>query len=703
MFGSRLSRRQFLRLSGAAAALVMLDVTRLRSRALTAPALRSEWTFGDVLPTEGVFETPPLQPETRFDSVDVSWLADRPDDRVHAELRTRSSGGEWSDWNELHADGHQSDAADPRRFVAPVLARGEAVQVRLTIEPGAGLRALTVGTLDASRAAGPQALQAEPPAPIDGFIIPRAGWSADESWRHIDQDPAKPIAWPPRYQDVEKIIVHHTVTTNNPPDPAAALRSIYYYHAITRGWGDIGYNFLVDWSGKVYEGRFGGPRVIAGHALKYNPGSLGIALLGDFSYASPPRVMLDSLVRLVKTRAPHVDVTTAADFVDLIGLANLCGHRDVLVTGCPGDATYELLPALRGTIAGTGPIDIPPPLKREWIDLVDCTIGPSTAHPGNLLEVRVTVTNPSVATIVSGGPDPGFVYEEGQDYNAVGFPKVSDEYRFALDLGLPSTTPNPYRWGFGPPIAPGETREVVGYVRLKSLGRRACAVSTVKELVDYLVEDQFPTTITSAPPPVAPVAPSRNPTTQFFSETGHNVPEPFISYWHEHGGLRRFGFPLTEPFEEVSETDGGSYLTQYFERARFEHHPAFAGTVDEVMLGLLGTETNTRRAAERAFQRIAAFPSTPDRIYFPETGHSLSGIFLRIWQERGGLRIFGYPISEELQEHSETDGVTRTVQYFERNRFEHHPDFAGAYDEVMFGHLGREVLIRRGWLQGVTG
>jgi hypothetical protein len=116
------------------------------------------------------------------------------------------------------------------------------------------------------------------------------------------------------------------------------------------------------------------------------------------------------------------------------------------------------------------------------------------------------------------------------------------------------------------------------------------------------------------------------------------------------------------------------------------------------MLGLLGTETNLRRAAEKPFQPIAPFPSTPTNIYFPETGHSLRGIFLRVWNERGGLPIYGYPISEEFEELSETDGKMHVVQYFERNRFEHHPDYAGTYDEVMFGHLGREVLIRRGWL-----
>ena len=69
-------------------------------------------------------------------------------------------------------------------------------------------------------------------------------------------------------------------------------------------------------------------------------------------------------------------------------------------------------------------------------------------------------------------------------------------------------------------------------------------------------------------------------------------------------------------------------------------------------------------------------------------GHTLQGPFLKFWQENGGLAIFGYPISEEFPEVSATDGKTYTVQYFERNRFEYHPEFAGTPNEVLMGLLG---------------
>ena len=64
------------------------------------------------------------------------------------------------------------------------------------------------------------------------------------------------------------MIIHHTATQNQKADPAATVRAIY--HTVTQGWGDIGYNFLVDWHGNVYEGRCGGANVVGGHLLQYN-------------------------------------------------------------------------------------------------------------------------------------------------------------------------------------------------------------------------------------------------------------------------------------------------------------------------------------------------------------------------------------------------------------------------------------------------
>ena len=92
-----------------------------------------------------------------------------------------------------------------------------------------------------------------------------------------------------------------------------------------------------------------------------------------------------------------------------------------------------------------------------------------------------------------------------------------------------------------------------------------------------------------------------------------------------------------------------------------------------------------------AFKPIPAFTSTPTRAYFPQTGHSLANGFKTYWEQHGGLAVFGYPISEEFTERNPDSGAAYTVQYFERNRLEYHPELAGTPYEVSLGRLGSEL------------
>jgi hypothetical protein len=174
----------------------------------------------------------------------------------------------------------------------------------------------------------------------------------------------------------------------------------------------------------------------------------------------------------------------------------------------------------------------------------------------------------------------------------------------------------------------------------------------------------------------------------------HNLGGPFLAYWNAHGGLPIFGYPISEEFQEVSPTDGKPYTVQYFQRNRFEYHPEFAGTPNAVLLGLLGVE----RSKDRNFP-----PGTPGvtdaaHQWFPPVQHNLGGPFLAYWTTHGGLAVFGYPISEEFQEVNPTDGKTYTVQYFQRNRFEYHPENAGTPSEVLLGLLGVDTVRAKGWL-----
>jgi hypothetical protein len=177
--------------------------------------------------------------------------------------------------------------------------------------------------------------------------------------------------------------------------------------------------------------------------------------------------------------------------------------------------------------------------------------------------------------------------------------------------------------------------------------------------------------------------------TLYFPETGHNLFGGFRVYWERNGGLQVFGYPITEEFSAPS-SDGKTYVQQYFERARLEWHPENAPPND-LQVGLMGTWL----AAGRDFPRIAANAAPAGSTYFPESGHSLK-LFRAYWERNGGLGVFGYPISEEMQERNPADGKTYTVQYFERNRLEHHPEHAGTPNEVMLGLLGVEFLAQQG-------
>ncbi len=178
----------------------------------------------------------------------------------------------------------------------------------------------------------------------------------------------------------------------------------------------------------------------------------------------------------------------------------------------------------------------------------------------------------------------------------------------------------------------------------------------------------------------------------YFAETGHYLSGRFREYWEANGGLFVFGFPLTKVYDEVS-TDGKIYKTQYFERARFEYHPENVAPYD-VLLTLVGNEVTDNRRSEQPFLRV----NNPNngQAYFNETGHTLSGDFLAFWRQYGGLQNFGFPLSEPFTETSAVNGNTYTVQYFERGRWEAHPEIADPKFKVLLGLMGLERMNRIG-------
>ena len=193
---------------------------------------------------------------------------------------------------------------------------------------------------------------------------------------------------------------------------------------------------------------------------------------------------------------------------------------------------------------------------------------------------------------------------------------------------------------------------------------------------------------TPAPPPTrydltAGVPPRpEGSTSQFFPETGHNVGGAFLNFFVTFGGLELFGMPRTEELLEDGRT------VQYFQRARLEFAVDKVGTPYEVQPALLGDALTDGR---RPFTKSPVFDSTPGHQYFPETSHGLHNAFHRYWTENGGLDLFGFPTSEEMEE----NGVI--VQYFQRARLEYRAEMPEGR-RVSLGLIGDEYLSRRGWL-----
>jgi uncharacterized protein YkwD len=162
------------------------------------------------------------------------------------------------------------------------------------------------------------------------------------------------------------------------------------------------------------------------------------------------------------------------------------------------------------------------------------------------------------------------------------------------------------------------------------------------------------------------------------SPTAYEVAPVFQRFYASSGGVTIFGHPVSPPVLEEGR------LVQYFERQRFEYYPELASRGYEVLLGLLG-----REIAEREGRSFSPVPPLAGYRYIPETGHNIAPQFLGYWESRGGVRIFGYPVTEAFWEDS------LLIQYFERARFEYHPELASTPNAVLLGALGQIVWQQR--------
>ncbi|MFF4260001.1 peptidoglycan recognition protein [Streptomyces sp. NPDC001663] len=252
----------------------------------------------------------------------------------------------------------KTENAESEESLAASAANADLVPLGATVIPALS-RTATVRELMALR--GSKLTASQHKKPYIGprpRIITRRGWGANERLRE------KGFVYTKK---VKAAFVHHTATGNGYrcSQAASVIRGIYRYHVKSMGWRDIGYNFLVDKCGNIYEGRAGGvaKAVKGAHTLGFNNNSMGIAVLGGFGSHKPPAAVLKAIARLTAWKLGLYGANPRGKTYLKSGGGNLyrkgknvrlnviSGHRDGYATDCPGKQLYRKLGTARSTAA----------------------------------------------------------------------------------------------------------------------------------------------------------------------------------------------------------------------------------------------------------------------------------------------------------------------------------------------------------------
>ena len=311
-------------------------------------------------------------------------------------FRTHGKDGEWGPW--------RAGAPEPEDGPDPASREQRAAGWRLGnpwwVGESDGIQARAIGDVTRIKAHlvwSPETLipLRRPAATVTPPIVPRSSWGADERIRR----------GPPSYATgVRFAVVHHTAGRNgySRAEAAAIVKGIQLFHVQGNGWNDMGYNFLVDRFGTVYEGRFGGVdrNVVGAHAQGFNTGSVGVALLGTYEDVAPSPAAQDAIARLIAWRldVAHVDPTAFLTFISggsdrypsgvPVLLNGVSGHRDTGFTACPGDLLYARLGAIAAAARSVGGLKI---------------FEPKASVSGSSIRVRGRLSQPQSWTVAFKG------------------------------------------------------------------------------------------------------------------------------------------------------------------------------------------------------------------------------------------------------------------------------------------------------------
>ena len=365
--------------------------------------------------------------------------------------------GVWTDWADADGDaqpdatGREGSDDAARDGTDPIVAMGsDGLQVRASSPSGpvTGLRAVLVDP--GTRPEDSLSAAAAVPVPGAPAIYGRALWGADESLRTCGPEYSTTMA---------SAAVHHTASTNSytPDQVPGILRGFLAYHTRPeaqggRGWCDIGYNFLVDKFGRIFEGRAGGTSnpVVGVHTGGFNSRTIGIAAIGDYTSTAAPAALMDSLTSLIAWKFALHGIRAGSMVTMISGggaskwpegtpvtFSTIYGHRDAQLTGCPGAGLYDRLPELRARVAALADaaVDVSPRgvieafrTSGSTVTVSGWAVDPEHAGP---LTVQVLRDNVVVGSAQTTGQRP--------DVAAL-YPGLGGQHGFATSVTVPTGT-----------------------------------------------------------------------------------------------------------------------------------------------------------------------------------------------------------------------------------------------------------------------
>lgn len=291
-----------------------------------------------------------------FEAAALSWSASSD---VTVRVRTSMDQRTWSQWIALALDEDLTDRSAGRYLTS--ITHFSATKQYLEVSFSGPVARATV-TMFPSPPPREGRIRSESLAIGSITGLSRVDWACPDG-------EVSPL-WTPQYTNVTHAVVHHTAGANDLPDWPTEVRNIWYFHTFSNGWGDIGYNYLIDPNGVVYEGRAGGSGAIGAHFSCRNTNTVGVALLGTYSNVAPTAAALASLESLLweLCRRNGIDpMAFAYHAPTALNLPTIIGHRDgnassvtCSKTECPGDVLYALLPSIRSDVAAIKPPPAPP-------------------------------------------------------------------------------------------------------------------------------------------------------------------------------------------------------------------------------------------------------------------------------------------------------------------------------------------------------